>query len=304
MSEQVIKDSDKSSDGSGENIQHIVGSDLAVKNGREIGERILNSIDMGFKHLSDSEVKNESGPGIQKVRNSIQTLKQTIDASYLALGGLLYRVKHGRYFNTWGYDSFSDYTEEELGFRDRKARYLINIWKKFRVELNVSREDLQGVEWTKAAALKKVANKENVDDLIDEAKDKSVREVKEFVDDVQAEQQAEDLEEEEEEEVKEETGNEEVEKMHRDTFVFYDDQKDIVELAMSIAEEYTDNDREGYLLSMVATEYVASHTGKDVSMPWLLSRLQDVFDVRFIVLDEEEDDILMGDDVLESVISD
>ena len=72
-----------------------------------------------------------------KIRKKARSVATTIDAGYMHLAEMLYLIdstpvngepKNGPIYSAWGYTSFAQYAEEELGMHRRRAERLRRIW--------------------------------------------------------------------------------------------------------------------------------------------------------------------------------
>ena len=124
------------------------------------------------------------------VRSAAVASLQITDRLGLMQGQLLCEIQEQRYFTSWGFRSFEEYIEGELKFKRRKAYYLINIYRKFVVELELDKIALLDLEWSKAKELVPVITKENADDLLDAIVGMTVSEVQALVKEMQADPSA------------------------------------------------------------------------------------------------------------------
>jgi len=125
------------------------------------------------------------------IRDTLRTAVAVDDRLNLVAGELLYEVSKNGYWKEWDftdddgetrkYASFEEYTENEMNMKRRKAFYLISIYEKFVVDLDLPPEVLKDLEWSKAKELTGIITKDSAADLLDKAKGMSVRKVKEFV---------------------------------------------------------------------------------------------------------------------------
>ena len=122
-------------------------------------------------------------------------LKRTLEIPYqleVFQGELLYEVTRHKHWRDWEvadaefeekrrYNSFEEYVETELGFKRRKAYDLIDIYRTFIVDLELPVDRLKQISWSKARLVTKVVNNDNVEDVLKEIEDMTVREVKSMV---------------------------------------------------------------------------------------------------------------------------
>jgi len=86
------------------------------------------------------------------VRRTIQALSQDIQRNTFDVAELLDEAQSGTYWAQWGFSSFGEYAEEELGLKVRKAQYLARIVRVCR-ECGVARKDYEPVGVTKLRAI-------------------------------------------------------------------------------------------------------------------------------------------------------
>lgn len=125
------------------------------------------------------------------VRQVLTATRQVDDRLNLMQGEMLFEVSRNSYWKDWTFTddsgetrpfaNFEEYLNSELDMQRRKAFYLIGIYDKFVVELNLPKEILMSLEWSKAKEVTGVINAENWADIIDKMKTLSVRQLKDWV---------------------------------------------------------------------------------------------------------------------------
>lgn len=104
-----------------------------------------------------------------------QELVNRAEETDFTLGGVLSHIQREGIYQRLGYDGkrgFEDYIEKHLGVKYRKARYLIRTYEYFST-LGIDEKRLAAIGWSKAKELVGVATKENFDELMTFAEDKS-----------------------------------------------------------------------------------------------------------------------------------
>lgn len=124
---------------------------------------------------ANSQKKNPDAPS--EVRKRLKQNKAKVDSAYIQMGRDLYLAYHRRFYQKWGYDTFTDYVEQEIGIAKTRAERLRRIWTKFVKQLKVPPAELAGVGFTNAFTMLPVIDSTNVYDWIDKAKDSSWREL-------------------------------------------------------------------------------------------------------------------------------
>lgn len=103
-----------------------------------------------------------------KLRKEIPELLSKADQSYLEAAERLSEVWHKGFFQTpFGYESFDAYCEAELPWKARSAKYLIEIFDKANL-LNLPKERISAIGWTKMKDLVAILSKEMSEDQIEE----------------------------------------------------------------------------------------------------------------------------------------
>jgi len=112
----------------------------------------------------------------EQVRQQIKELQNSLNENYMALADLLYEAWIERYYLEYGYSSLYEYIEAELDIKPRKAAYLISIKKKL-LKLGLDWQDVEGIGWRKLGCISSHLNQDNYKELIEKAKNLSLREL-------------------------------------------------------------------------------------------------------------------------------
>jgi hypothetical protein len=106
------------------------------------------------------------------IRDRILTNKKLMDKTFLELGDDLSAVSKNSVYRMWGYPHFKAYIDQELQFSKRQAYYLIEIWDL--VEgLDLDKEKVEEIGWTKMTLILKVMTVENADIWLEKAQNLS-----------------------------------------------------------------------------------------------------------------------------------
>lgn len=121
-----------------------------------------------------------------QIRARARELAHDLEHGYLELAKLLYDIydrsedgdaKNPPLFVTWGYNTFSEYVDQELGFAIRKAQRLRLIWFKLTVELQglppKLKQRLIDLGWSKLRELVRVLTPQNTSEWVDKAENMS-----------------------------------------------------------------------------------------------------------------------------------
>lgn len=148
--------------------------------------------------LSDGEVEKAEKARFRswanRIRHRAKELVTDLEHGYMELAEILYRVydtpkgnqKHGPpLFVGWGYKTFEDYVNQELGFAVRKAQRLRLIWHRLEVELSALdsevRQRIVKLGWTKVREIVNVLTIENALEWVEKAERMSSRDLEEEV---------------------------------------------------------------------------------------------------------------------------
>jgi len=88
------------------------------------------------------------GPRAESVREEIKEECERIEESYIVLAQLLHESVENGYFIRWGFSTFEEYVNEELGISYRKASYLIQIANVVK-SLGIDWSEIEGIGWTR-----------------------------------------------------------------------------------------------------------------------------------------------------------
>lgn len=114
--------------------------------------------------------------GLTKAKALSEAIKcaRNIDDNSFVLGGILKRIHENNWYEEYG--TFAEYVLENFGFKERKARYLMEIYE----ELTFNRipwEKVSVLGWTKIKMLCKILSIDNVDEWVEKASTMSVKEL-------------------------------------------------------------------------------------------------------------------------------
>ena len=111
--------------------------------------------------------------------DQIVSTADDIVQKYFQLGAMLDVISNTKEYTQLGYSTFADYVLAELGFRVRKAHYLISIWKSLS-NVAITESDLGDVGWTKMRAIASKITDQNKNEILNLAKTMSVSQLKEY----------------------------------------------------------------------------------------------------------------------------
>lgn len=213
------------------------------------------------------------------LRQGIQKLIEAGGKLEIMAAELLYEVQEKEYWKGYSYktrggeekkfESFDDYIDHEVQFGQRKAYYLIQIYKKFVKELAIPMEILRNVQWSKAKEVVGIINKSNWSDLIKLLPKVSVKELQGIVAEIsgktslKAKEDTPALPESPPKDVSieitdPEKGAEEPEDMVTLEIKMLKAQSENLNEAMKVAAFEAGSENPGHLLDMIASDFLAS----------------------------------------------
>lgn len=194
------------------------------------------------------------------VRGVLEKSAKVEDRLKLVQGELLYEVTENGYWRDWTFTDEDgaertfltpeEYFQEEVGMSRRTAYYIISIYRKFVVELELDEDLLKGMEWSKAKEVVSLIEADNAKEIFDKISGMSVSQVKKWV--------------------KEEksgatstagasgTSSAATGTTQTKSFKLSDEQVETLESALEIAEKITGSDKPAANLDAICTEYISS----------------------------------------------
>jgi len=220
------------------------------KKTKEEAERELALIngEYGAYLIDDGGKRRTQDEAIREVTKDLLIIQ---DRAKLVLANMLHEIYSKEYFNTWGFESFMDYTKKELDFEYRQAMYLVDIWEELKNKRGIPMEVLKKSTWSKLKEIVRVAKMsavitDDIEALIEDSSSMTVEEVsfksKELIYESYGA-----------------AGEPKPEKTHRLTLILFKEQYDNFKKAMSCAEEISTSEKSGANLDLVCTSYIASH---------------------------------------------
>jgi len=228
------------------------------------------------------------------VRKDVLATAREIESSYLKLGELLYEIHYGGYWQEWGYENFDSYLMDEVRFHHRKGMYLISIFKKLRIEAQIPKEQLEGIGWSKAKEVARIATSDNAGAWVDKARESTVTELVNDVREARAEEASGD------------SGEGKIEKAYRRNFTLFESQQENLDEALRVASITAESDKQGHLLDCICLSFLANvmedqgEGHRTSEMMRHVQSLERIFGVKIIVMDPKKDKPIYGEDHLES----
>jgi hypothetical protein len=210
-----------------------------------------------------------------EIRRRVVQLKDRVDESYFEMAGLLYRIYKEELYRAWGYNGFEPYVEAEMGFKGRKAWYLVGVYEHYCVKNKDHPEMIKAasdIGYEKAKELVGVATPENIGKFVTLAEKTNVIQFKEHV--------------------KKEAGvTPQVEEVFRSSFVLYRDQHQSVMEAIEMAKKMGETEKPSHALSLICLNFVATNIGKEKSASLvvpMLKRWEKQEELRFLVVNSKD----------------
>ena len=304
----------------------------------------LSVID-GGKNSGGTDVGTKSWA--KKVRTRAKELAGSIETTYMELAEILYAVydvpidgdtKNGPVYMLWGYKSFRDYAEQELGLHYKKAERLRLIWYRLEVELaeldSGLKSRLVNLGWSKVRELCRpgLLTMRNAKGWIEKAENMNYQSVEASVRASLDRQEDAEIEaavradgdpveksnklsyqktkEEKEEEAIEESmgpgkwGKDAGEQLFSKTFAFYPDQLETVKAALKRAGELTDKPSQGHNLSLICLDFLSNNDFTKASEEQKLryiAKLEKLIGYKLVVVEPKTKEVLYGLATLEKV---
>jgi len=227
---------------------------------------------------------------VNEIREHLQELKGRFTRTYFEFGEVLQRAYELGAHKTWGFPTWKEYVEEELGMSERRCQYLLSIHKWFNKVLKDHPHVRQRVEhlgWSKVRLLVGVVDETNVDEWVARAEKMTLAALQEFIKELKAGK----------------TPSDETEKLTTLSIKLYPEQVANVEDALELAKEIAESDKRGHLIDLICTTFKADHVfssspGTKMSELYI-AKIEKIMGVRLVVVDEASRKVKYGLDVLE-----
>jgi len=99
---------------------------------------------------------------------AVQPLIDTVDYSYVRLGGVLAVIRDHEWWRDAKCESFKELLEKQFGMRYRKGAYLIQIYEDL-INSGVEWDQVKSLGWTKLKEISPVLTKDNTAEWVDKA---------------------------------------------------------------------------------------------------------------------------------------
>lgn len=204
---------------------------------------------------------------------------------------LMSEVYDNEMYLQWGFGSFKDYVDQELGFEVRTAQHHINIQKWFGILPPKAVKWAKDLGWTKCRILLSVVTKENVDEWKRKVKGKTVKEIQDLLKESRKE---------ETEEGSEGSSEPAKEKLIPFRTSFYPEQDANVKRAIDHVKEIAGTDKTSHALDLICTEYNATNVG-DTSLQDYLVKVEKNTGVRLMAYSITDDAWVYGSELIQEL---
>jgi hypothetical protein len=233
-------------------------------------------------------------PKHEELRRRILAMRDKSESDAWELGILLEEAYTNDLYRTWGFDSWTEYVEQELDIHRRKAQYLVKLQKWFATMTPGIQKWVRELGWTKARMIMGVVDRSNATEWRHRVEGKTVEQIKAMVS--ASRDGGSGME------VDEGGSSEPVEKARRRSFSLFPDQDEIVTKALEKAAEVAESDKEGHLLAQICMDFLANATDM-FSRDDLLGSIERNLGLRILAMvpnedPEKEDDIVYGHEYL------
>lgn len=223
------------------------------------------------------------GPRAEVVREDIRQECERIEESYIVLAQLLHESVENGYFVRWGYSTFDEYVNEELGISYRKAAYLVQIANVVK-SLRIDWKDIEGIGWTRMRTIVPALKQDGVvGDWLELAGELSVKDLEKLVKDNKIGA-----------EISSSGGDAVVTLKFRVT----KEQSDIIMDALSYAKKSIDAEDDVMALEQMAFDYIMK-SGADperIGLEDICQWVEDQYGVELAVMGREEVTDIVGDE--------
>lgn len=295
------------------------------------GKRLpAKTADVQVVRTEEEEELELSVTQAKELRTKIKKLHLGMNMGCVELGRLLSLVHNGkigktkgeRLYNNWGFSSFKDYCEKELGMSRSKGYDLIDLYRQSKAGYVTSKQ-VESIGWAKIAKLiplikDGIITRQNINKWLKAIEDKNFEEVRHTAQLAQikakekrerAEEQKEIEEEEEEEEKtpkkkktkKKKKEEEQIapEEIYTEHISLYKDQYETEQLALQKAKNITGSDKRPWLFDCIFTSFLSEgFSTKEDALEAMCQRIERVFSVRIIALHDKTKEVVFGDRIV------
>lgn len=261
----------------------------------------------------------------ENIRREARLLMQDLEVAHLTLGRLLYEVSitpvdgvegNPPVYTAWGYESYREYAEHELGLHVRKANFLRNIYYTLYVSLQdlaeTVRQRILALGYSKVRTLVGVLSVENAERWLERAEKLTFVELQAVI--AQYRQQLAEEKRKAKDEGKDpaavvaEVPEQAAMEVIVERFGLYPEQQAVVDEALRIAGDISGSDKRGHNLTLICMDYMATNGAAPpgaAAFAHYLSTLENIFQVRFMAVNAQVQphELLYGFKALEDLFA-
>jgi hypothetical protein len=229
-------------------------------------------------------------------------LADVVDKSYLGMVKVLAGIKEQfdlarspqEAKKELGFECFNDWVKGRFAFKQRQARYLLDVWDNLHVKAHVSMERIEQIGMSKAKLLASAARKgalgpDTRDVWLDKADKMTHDELRDAAKKAVTPK-----------------GEKVPETQHRVTVTLFEDQFRTWQDALETAKALTGSEQQCHLVSMICLEFIAHHNKgekREDLMLRLAAAMERAFDVRLILFDKKKAEVVYGQKMVRSILA-
>ncbi|HEY9167060.1 MAG TPA: hypothetical protein VIS48_12965 [Candidatus Kryptonia bacterium] len=250
--------------------------------------------------------------GVNDAQGLMQELARTTDnltQNSLRLAQIFYHIKNDELYLDMGFMTWEAFCMKYVKLSSRTVNSMIEAWGRYRGLPPDKQRAMTGIGWTKARTLLKVADGDNFGDLVKEAKRLTCDELQAKVGMQLKEKKCREISaapnrtlnasSEDPNVIRDRSG--EPEQLFNMNFKLYGDQYRSVVDALELASKMSHSHKPGYNLSLIALEFVATHSDAK-GLKGLLALVEQTRGVTIVAVDDESGEFIYGkENVQESV---
>lgn len=238
-----------------------------------------------LKAMEKAEMEAGTKDEAVALDKEVMRLAKVTNQTFIQLGEKLSEImdkKLYRFFkdeNGAPFQKFDDYVSARLGIETRAAFNRLFVYRKLCVEGGMKKEEVEEIPYSKALLVAQVADTENVKDVemwVEKAKDQSFGKFQEEAKWHKRKNSG------------DKTGDTPSLKLN---FVLTSDQMDNVNEALKMASEKAESRKDGHLLDLICTSYMANEALKenvnDDGLKLILKDIERCYDVSILVVKDE-----------------
>jgi len=278
---------------------------------------------VGLRAIQGGKSETGSRKWANKVRRRCKELAKELDTGYMEMARLLYQVydtpvdgdpKNRAWFREWGYATFGDWSEAELGIHQRQAERLKRVGWVLEVELRGLdprvKQEIIHLGFSKVRELVRVLTVKNAADWVARALECSYPELTHVIQKYESaqEQRRDELEaagEDPDDHMDDDDEIPPAERFEFQHFKLFEPQLENVLAALQRASELTKSDKKGHNLDMICMDFLATNDFLKADDPRakarFVAKMERLLGVRLVMIDPDTNDVMYGLDSLEAM---